>query len=72
MSLQIPRQRIEDFEHYRQWLCESGIKYYEEVWPAKKKPACLQEYVAICYAKNSDIKIRPEDGRTFEYLASKN
>ena len=72
MSLPIPKDRIEDFEHYRHWLCNNGIKYYEEVWPVKKKPACLQEYVAVCYATNSDIKLRPEDDRIIQHLASKN
>ena len=71
MALRIPKYPIESFDDYRHWLCNNGLRNYEEVWLHKNKAALLHEYVAVCYAKKIPIKIEAGDTLTMTYLANK-
>ncbi len=72
MPLVIPQKEIIDFDDYRNWLCNSGQKYYEEVWSFRNKETVLQEYLAVCYAKKSKPKFNREDSLTINRLSRKN
>lgn len=72
MPLVLPKQEIATFDDYRHWLCDSGLRYYEEVWSFKKKETVLQEYLAICYAKKIKPIINREDDLSLTRLSSKN
>lgn len=72
MPIVVPTQEIRDFDDYRHWLCDSGLKYYEEVWSFRRKETVLQEYLAVCYAKKVKPVINKEDSLTIERLSKKN
>ncbi|MCB0688613.1 MAG: hypothetical protein KDC53_18875 [Saprospiraceae bacterium] len=72
MPLVIPSKEIKDFDDYRHWLCNSGTKYYEQVWSFRNKEMILQEYLAVCYAKKVKPRFNKEDTLTIERLAKKN
>jgi hypothetical protein len=72
MTLVIPKEKIRDFEDYRHYLTDTGLKHFEEVWTFKKKVGVLQEYVAVCYAKKETIRLNPGDERAVEQLAKSN
>ncbi len=72
MALVLPKHQIRDFDDYRHWLCQSGQRYYEQVWSFRNKEKLLQEYVAVCYAKKIPVKINPPSHLTAERLSKKN
>ena len=72
MALVLPTQQIKDFEDYRHWLCNSGQKYYEQVWSFRNKETILQEYLAVCYALKVKPTFNKEDALTIERLSKKN
>ncbi len=72
MPLVIPRREIKDFDDYRNWLCKSGQRYYEEAWSFKNKETVLQEYLAVCYAKRIRPRLNTEDALTIARLCRKN
>ena len=72
MSLTLPKKEIKDFDDYRNWLTNSGIRYYEEVWSFKRKQRVLQEYLAVCYAKRIKPALNREDHLTLDRLSSGN
>ena len=72
MPILLPKQDIKDFDDYRHWLCNSGHRYYEEVWSFKNKETVLQEYLAVCYAKKMPARLNEEDNLTISRIVSKN
>ncbi len=72
MALILPRKEIKDFDDYRHWLCNSGHRYYEQVWSFKHKETVLQEYLAVCYAKKIKPSFNKEDELALERIRNKN